>query len=49
MDCDDCRKIMCIYRGKRKCCTEKIKIDIDLDALIKEIKEEGYYDWEGLR
>ena len=55
MECDDCMKIMCIYRGKRKYCTEKIKLnDIkpdskSIESKINKLKEEGYMDFEGMR
>lgn len=55
MDCDDCMKIMCMYRGKRKNCTEIVRLrdmnteKIDMESKINKLKEEGYLDFEGMR
>ena len=55
MDCDDCMKIMCMYRGKRKCCTEKIKLNDmkpnskSIESKTNKLKEGGYLDFEGMR
>lgn len=50
MVCDDCMKIMCMYRGKRKNCTEIIKIkDMKVQRAVEQIKKEGYLDFEGMR
>lgn len=55
MNCDDCIKIMCIYRNKRKNCTEIIRAKdintqkINLKTETNKLKQEGYLDFEGMR
>ena len=55
MDCDDCMKIMCMYRGKRKNCTETVMLKdvntekINIKTKINKIKEKLYLDFEGMR
>ena len=55
MDCDDCMKIMCIYKGQRQFCTEKIKLnDIKktlekIDFEIKTEEKKRYFDFEGMK